>query len=110
MDQATKEKRAEYVTLVQKAQNLIESIKPIKRLVQIIAAFREFGLFDFIRNGLDRGLNQVADDGFYGLDRESDAVQGCFELDNVLRNGLDLDLEELENSIKSVESLQDIER
>lgn len=110
LDQVTKEKRAEYVTLVQKAQNLIESIKPIKRLVQIIAAFREFGLFNFIRNGLDRGLNQVADDGFYGLDRESDAVQGCFELDNIIENGLDLDLEELENSIKSVESLQDIER
>lgn len=87
-----------------KARNLVEQIKPLERIIRIVEACREFGLIDFIRFHLHKRLNQIWDlNEFEGADPE--AIQGLFDLNDAIEEGFDI--EELENSIKSIQEMDE---
>lgn len=93
--------------LIDKARQLVNQIKPLERIVQIIAAVREFGLFDkFIRSHLHQKLEQIWDpNGFEGADPL--AVKGLYDLSEIIEEDLDMEMEELENSISSIKEMDE---
>ena len=87
-----------------KARNLVEQIKPLERIIRIVEACREFGLFDFIRFHLRKRLDQIWDrNEFEGADPE--AIQGLYDLNDVIEEGFDI--EEVENSIKTIQEMDE---
>lgn len=87
-----------------KARNLVEQIKPLERIIRIVEACREFGLFDFIRFHLRKRLDQIWDrNEFEGADPE--AIQGLYDLNDVIEEGFDI--EEVENSIKNIQEMDE---
>lgn len=104
LDDLIRKQKEHNKRLIDKARQLIDQIKPLERIVRIITAVREFGLFDdFIYSHLRKRLAQIDFNELESADPE--AIEGLFDLNDAIEEGFDI--EEVENSIKTIQEMDE---
>lgn len=107
LDAKIKEKEIEYQSIVSKAKNLIEKIKPIERLINIIEAVREFNLMDHIRYALKDVSKRLSDVRYWKdvMENNPKAIEGYNELIDIMNDGIDE--KEIEETIQTIKELDE---